>query len=58
MTPLDLPESTIVGSATTMWNITYDHHCDSSRGVIYDHNILTIQAKGGGSIHSPWGCTF
>jgi hypothetical protein len=33
----------IVGDATT-WSVTYDHQYDESWGVIYDHNIFTIQA--------------
>jgi len=34
---------TIVSDATT-WSVTYDHHSDSSRGVIYDHNIFITHA--------------
>jgi hypothetical protein len=35
----------ILGDATT-WFFTYDHHSDNSRGVIFDRNILIIQATG------------
>ncbi len=34
---------TVVSDATT-WSVTYDHHSDNSRGVIYDRNILIIVA--------------
>ncbi len=35
----------IISDAST-WSVTYDHHSDNSRGVIYDGNILIIQASG------------
>jgi hypothetical protein len=35
--------TTIIGDATT-WSITYDHHSDNSRGIIYNRNIIPIQA--------------
>jgi hypothetical protein len=35
----------ILGDATA-WSITYDRHSDSSRGVIYNHNILILQGTG------------
>jgi len=35
----------IIGDTTT-WSITYDHHSDNYRGVIYDHNTFIIQATG------------
>jgi hypothetical protein len=34
---------TIVSDATT-WSITYEHHSDNFRGVIYVCNIFVIQA--------------
>jgi hypothetical protein len=30
---------TTVGDTTT-WSITYDHHSENTRGVIYDYNIF------------------
>jgi hypothetical protein len=36
---------TILSDATTCM-VTYDHHADDFRGVIYDGNILKIQATG------------
>ncbi len=35
----------IMGDATS-WNVTYGHHSDDSRGVIYDCNIFIKQAIG------------
>jgi hypothetical protein len=32
-------------SYATTWSITYDHHSDDSRGVIYDRNIFTIHTR-------------
>jgi hypothetical protein len=37
---------TIIGEATT-WSITYTHHSDDYRDVIYDCSIFITQATGG-----------
>ncbi len=28
------------------YGVTYDHHSDDSRGIIYDQNMFIVQAKG------------
>ncbi len=51
MTPLDMSEGQ--SSDATTWNVTYDHHSDSCRGVINNRNIFIIRATRASLLNRP-----